>query len=227
MLNKHGCTGTFYIPCRRAGAAVLSPGEIRTIAQEHEIGGHTLDHCYLDQVTTAVARAQIVDGKCVLEDWLGRSVNGFAYPGGKHSRRVRGLVRAAAFSYARTVECFSLQTYEDPFRMPTTIQLNPYRPQQYIRNYLKRGHWRSRLSGLIAVTSRRDLRLRLTAILDLAWRRGGVFHLWGHSWELETLGLWPILDDFLKQVAERIPQEARITNLSLHHMSTANAGTQR
>lgn len=227
MLGKYGCPGTFYVPCRnRTGAAVLSPGEIRTIAQEHEIGSHTLEHCYLDRVTTATARTQITKGRRVLEDWIGQSVDGFAYPGGRHSRRIRRLVRDAAFSYARTVESFSLQLYQDPFRMPTTIQLHPHWPGAYIRNFVKWGHWRTRLAGFLAVLGRRELPSRLSAVLDLVWRRGGVLHLWGHSWEVEALGLWPILDDFLKQVTERIPQNARITNFSLQRIKASHAVTQ-
>ena len=115
-LSKHGFRGTFYLPCRnRAGLPVLSPGAIRAIAQEHEIASHTLDHCYLDRVTTATAQSQIADGRRMLEDWLGQPVHGFAYPGGRHSGQIRRLVREAAFSYARTVEGFSLQLKSGPF----------------------------------------------------------------------------------------------------------------
>jgi peptidoglycan/xylan/chitin deacetylase (PgdA/CDA1 family) len=219
MLCKYSCPGTFYVPCRnRNNDAVLSPAEVRTIAQEHEIGSHTLDHCYLDKVTMATARAQITSGRYVLEDCIGRPVKGFAYPGGRHNRRIRRLVQDAAFSYARTVECFALQLRKDPFRMPTTIQLHPHRRSAYIRNFVKWGHWHTRIHGLLAALNRRELPLRLSAILDLASRRGGVLHLWGHSWEVQALDLWPILDDFLKQVTERIPESARVTNFALQQI---------
>ena len=30
---------------------------------------------------------------------------------------------------------------------------------------------------------------------------GGVFHLWGHSWEIEQFGLWKELETLLKMLA--------------------------
>jgi hypothetical protein len=223
-LSKRGYRGTFYVPCHnRAGLPVLSPGEIRVLAQEHEIASHTLDHCYLDQVTTATARSQIADGRRMLEDWLGQPVHGFAYPGGRHNCHIRRLVRAAAFSYARTVESFSLQLNQDPFRMPTTIQLYPHRPSAYVRNFVKWGRWRTRLSGLLATVSRRDLPSRLSAVLDLVSRRGGLLHLWGHSLDVEAFNLWPILDDFLSQVTERVPSDARLTNFSSQQIKASGS----
>ncbi len=39
-----------------------------------------------------------------------------------------------------------------------------------------------------------------------------MFHLWGHSWELEKFGGWRILEAFLGYAAERVPQQRRMTN---------------
>jgi hypothetical protein len=39
-----------------------------------------------------------------------------------------------------------------------------------------------------------------------------MFHLWGHSWELEKFDGWQILEAFLSYAAERVPQRSRMTN---------------
>ncbi len=213
LLDRHGCKGTFYVPCaNRQGRSVLSVSELRDLSRAHEIGGHTLDHCYLDGVGEAEARRQIVDGKQQLEDWLGRPVPGFAYPGGKHNRQIRTAVRAAGFSYARTVECFSLQLYDDPFRMPTTAQFYRHPIAASLRNLVSRGSWFSRLPVFMTVSRGGDLNTRILRLLEFGCRNGGLLHLWGHSWEVDGLGNWRVLDAVLARVAESIPPRNRITN---------------
>ena len=46
-------------------------------------------------------------------------------------------------------------------------------------------------------------RLRRTA--EYCAERGGCFHLWGHSWELDDHNLWPELDEFLACLASLRP----------------------
>lgn len=40
-------------------------------------------------------------------------------------------------------------------------------------------------------------------MLDRLCERGGVCHVWGHSWE--------VLDGFLRYAAQRVPPEGRVT----------------
>jgi peptidoglycan-N-acetylglucosamine deacetylase len=40
-------------------------------------------------------------------------------------------------------------------------------------------------------------------------------HLWGHSWEIEAHGLWPVLDRALAAAAAATPPERRLTNHAL------------
>jgi peptidoglycan-N-acetylglucosamine deacetylase len=213
ILARHGCKGTFYVPCRnRDGRPVVSVSELCGIASSYEIGGHTLDHCFLDGVDPAEARRQIVDGKSTLEDRIGAATRGFAYPGGKHNRFLQGIVRDAGYAYGRTIECYCLAPHADPYVMPTTLQVYRHGMVALLKNYLKRGHLMSRAPVLLAALDRGDLLATLLHVLDLAITKGGVLHLWGHSWELESRGLWGTLDAFLAEVAGRIPQSDRVTN---------------
>jgi peptidoglycan/xylan/chitin deacetylase (PgdA/CDA1 family) len=219
ILNKYECGGTFYVPCtNRQGPTVLTYGELRTLGAEFEIGGHTLDHCFLTTVNEAEVKRQVVTGKVRLEETLGQQIPGFAYPGGKHNRYIRAVVRNAGFVYARTVEYFWLQPGSDPYRMPTTIQLSPHSATAYFKNFAKRGHFRSRHAAFSKSLLRRDMLPKLTGLLDLVCESGGVFHLWGHSLDIEAHGHWTLLEDFLKRVAERIPAERRIDNLSTQRL---------
>ena len=49
-------------------------------------------------------------------------------------------------------------------------------------------------------------------LLQRTLRVGGVFHLWGHSWELDQAGLWSRLDDVLKMMGDVRDQAPCLTN---------------
>jgi len=223
LLAKHGCGGTFYVPS--AVAPSLSTRELRILAQGFEIGAHTLDHRRLPELSEAEKRRQVVQGKRQLEDRLGAAVQGFAYPGGKHDAASRVIVREAGFAYARTVESFALSPRRDPFLMPTTLQIYPHRASAYLKNFLKRGNWQRRLPALRLALAAPDPMSLLARLLDLVLEHGGLFHVWGHSLDIETLGLWSALDEFLSLVAERVPRQNRIDNLSVSRRLSALAST--
>jgi peptidoglycan/xylan/chitin deacetylase (PgdA/CDA1 family) len=224
LLAKYGFQGTFYVPCRNSeGRRVMSADELRALGSAFEIGGHTLDHVRLHGLSADEARRQIRDGKQQLEDTLGGPVRGFCYPGGVHDASSRVLVRDAGFEYARTVDNFHAGPTADRFRVPTTIQLFPHSRWTYVKNFARRGAWRSRAPLVAEAMRARSLDELLVRLLDHVLGRGGVFHLWGHSWELDDNGLWPVLERFLAHASERVPPPRRLDNAAIY----ASSATQR
>ena len=213
LLDRRGFGGTFYIPCRnREGLPVMPAQDVRILASRFDIGAHTRDHVYLHAIQPAEARTQVADGRKGLEDIIGKRVSGFAYPGGFHNRTLHAMVAACGFDYARTTENFRTDTGNDRFRVPTTLQLYPHGPAVYVRNFLKHGSFSLRYDAFAAILAGNTLEKRLRASLDLALRHGGIFHLWGHSWELDRIDGWKVLDEFLSYAADRIPPHRRVTN---------------
>jgi len=213
LLARYGFPGTFYVPCRNwQGKAVLSGSRLRDLGQEFEIGGHTLEHRILTTLNASEVRRQIVDGKAELEDRLGATVKGFCYPGGRHNAFVRERVREAGFAYGRTIRNLSLQPGVDPFLMATTLQFFPHSPRTYTSNYLKSRGWVKRFPLFIKVLVSRDMSDGLRAAFDFAVRRGGIFHLWGHSWEIDDINGWRLLEEFLQYVAEHVDRTHRVDN---------------
>jgi hypothetical protein len=45
-----------------------------------------------------------------------------------------------------------------------------------------------------------------------ALKFGGVFHLWGHSWELQETGQWQRLDELLRFMSRFVSQATPLTN---------------
>ena len=213
LLAKHRMSGTFYVPRRNLeGRSVLSKTELRTLAAQFEIGGHTFDHVRLDTVPASEVDQQVQRIKLAIENEIGNPVAGFCYPGGAHDSPIRESVKRAGFSYARTISNLHTDTPSDRFQIPTTLQLYPHHRYTYLKNFVRRGHWYKRSEMFaIAITSR-GTEEALDRMLERATDLGGVFHLWGHSWEIEQLGLWSVLDRFLRDAAAVVAVKNRMSN---------------
>ncbi len=213
LLDRHGLQATFYVPIANdEGPPVMSAAHLRQLARRFEIASHTLSHRFLATLDDAAARSQVIDGKRELEDRLGAPVQGFCYPGGRYRRRHVAMVRAAGFAYARTTQNLRLDGGSQPFEMPTTLQFYPHPRSVLARNLLSQGDPMTRLPGFLAAMAGDDWLERAYRLLALAAARGGVFHLWFHTLDLERLGLWTALDCFLARAAGRVAPLARLTN---------------
>jgi peptidoglycan/xylan/chitin deacetylase (PgdA/CDA1 family) len=216
LLHKHGLNGTFFVPVKnREGFEVVSPTQMREISRHFEIGSHTFEHCYLNSLDLLQARYQVIEGKKRLEDLLGTGIAGFCYPGGKHRQRDVGIVKAAGFKYARTVMNLRFDAGDKPFEMPTTVQFYPHDSTVYLRNFATSGDWLKRHEGLRLAVHYQYWIDRLYALFDYACTRGGAFHLWGHSKEIDELNAWREMDRFLAYVSGRTAAPDRLNNEQL------------
>jgi peptidoglycan-N-acetylglucosamine deacetylase len=215
LLAKHGMAGTFFCPITNAEQRpVMSPQALRALqGPAFEIGSHTLDHRYASRTSGQDWQAQVVRGKAALEDSLGHVVQGFCYPGGELSASAKRTVIEAGFSYGRTTENFRLDCGNDPFLVPTTVQFYPHSRAVIARNWLRKGKWSLRFRMALGLGGQTQLLPRLqTALAQAQQDPTAVFHLWGHSWELEEHALWSELDRFLATVAAVVPLQQRCTN---------------
>jgi peptidoglycan/xylan/chitin deacetylase (PgdA/CDA1 family) len=210
MLAERGLPGTFYIapdniefPARDR----LGPAGLSELASRFELGGHTLTHRRLTTLTPAQAGAEIRDGKARLEDMVQRSVTSFCYPGGSYRAEHVPLVRQAGFRCARTVRRLSTGPVADPFQMRTTVQARPHPRDWPSLAALTRG----RPAAAIRCT---DWSVLAATLFDRVLASGGVFHLWGHSWEIDQFGHWDRLARVLDHIARR-PGVTYLTNAEL------------
>ena len=91
-------------------------------------------------------------------------------------------------------------------------QFYPHSRDLLGRNFISRGQWGRRIELFTVALAQGDFMSRLRGMLDHVCLRGGVFHLWGHSWEVGEFDGWRQLESFLLYAAERIPAEARLSN---------------
>ena len=127
----------------------------------------------------------------------------FCYPRGRYNLEVLGAVQRAGYRGARTTRMLCQQLSFSRYEMPTTLQAYPHDSLTYYKNLGKRRD----LPGLYKYVF--ELR-RLNSwvelgktLFDQALRDGGMWHLYGHSWEIEELGLWDDLKRVLDYVRDR------------------------
>ena len=204
LLDKYGLRGTFYVPLRHEGHAVMSNNEICYIQKKGmEIGAHTLTHPVLTKLHPTSLIKELTKGKELLEDILGKPVLSFCYPKGKFNNVVRSLVIEAGYKLARTTVSFRMERNFDPFCMPVTFQLFPHGFAVHIKHALKYLN----LKGIANWFEVLKMESNLVSLSNMAFnhvlQHGGVFHVWGHTWEIEQTGLWNLFEEILEHIANR------------------------
>ncbi len=210
MLARHGLTGTFYIP-RLAPTGTMTVSQVRDLGSAFEIGSHTMNHVFLDTASDEQARREIFDSRAWVEDTIGRPCPMFCPPGGKFTGTHIDLIRKAGYRALRSVELVSMDHPRDLgdglYLMPTTVHAFPQPPHAYLKNALKRRRL-GNLWNYIVHGRSIDWTSLGSKLLSRVVHHGGVFHLWGHSWELQETSQWERLDQVLfnmKQWSEVAP----------------------
>jgi len=209
LLTKYALNGTFYVPMK-APTGTMTAAQIRDLSGAFEIGAHTLHHAVLTSAGEQQAWDEIAGSRRWIEDTTGMACPMFCAPEGKFSRRHVEMVKRAGYLGLRSVELSSLdfpRRESGVMLLPTTIQAYPHGPLALARNAVKRMAF-GNLWRFVARGATRDWPRLASSFLRQALACGGVFHLWGHSWELQDAGQWQRLDEalrFLSEVAGRAP----------------------
>jgi hypothetical protein len=95
--------------------------------------------------------------------------------------------------------------------MPTTLQAYPHPLLAFAKNAIKRAafgsFWRFVVHGRST-----DWPALALPLLQRSLKCGGVFHLWGHSWELQQTDQWQRLDEVLRFMSWLVNQAPSLTN---------------
>lgn len=177
LLKKYKLPGIFFIPGNRE----LLDFEIRDIAaQGFEIGAHTTTHSILSDLSARDVKWEIISNKQDLENIIKKEVKAFCYPRGKYNERIKKLIAKAGFKWARTVDVLNIDRPFDPYETKTTIHAYPQRKEY------KKKYWLSVAKDMF----------------DDAKEKEGVYHLWGHSYELERYHIWDQLEELLQYISK-------------------------
>jgi peptidoglycan/xylan/chitin deacetylase (PgdA/CDA1 family) len=203
FLRSSGVRGTFYVPISYQGRP-LDHCQLRNLVSEgFEIGAHGLSHKPLWRLSPAELVQEVGPCKAILEDIIGREVRMFCYPRGRYDACVVRALQEAGYRGARTVRMLATRPTFTPFEMPTTLQIFPHPSLTYLKNVARARRLESLQTCLLQMPrlgSWLELGKRL---FDIVLENGGIWHLYGHSWEIERLGLWDDLCEILDYVGRR------------------------
>jgi peptidoglycan/xylan/chitin deacetylase (PgdA/CDA1 family) len=221
LLAKYGLPGTFYVP-RASQRPVMNDSQVRALSHTFEIGAHTLDHVTMERSTDEKARGQLSGSRQWVEEITGKCCEVFCFPGGKFKARQLRLVREAGFRAVRTVELLSIaepRLIDGLQIISTTIQAFPHPRFAYLKNAAKRLPY----SGFVPLTAAMyggDWVALAKDLLARTIERGGVFHLWGHSWEIEEQNQWRQLEEVLALLGSCKTNVKSVTNGELRARAT-------
>lgn len=211
LLDQYGIKGTFYVcPHAQHNQKLLSKNNIHTISQHHEIGAHTLRHPHLTTIGDSEAKKEIEESKLWIEKIADKECSMFCYPYGDWNHEIALLVEQAGFRGARTTEVLQFNI-KAPFSIPTTLQVSPF-PKRKIYS-----RWWHPLDpyGPLRVQFRRLHAMKIPVSAMTSWSNLAIatfnyglqtnkpiFHLWGHSYEIEKYDMWEELEIFLKHIQQ-------------------------
>lgn len=219
-----GLRATFYIPMRIDAPRLDTHQLLDLSTMGMEIGSHGLTHSVLTRSSNPWG--EMADSKDRLEQTLGRPVTSFCYPFGKFNHKTALIARESGYCLARTTQSFSIDSITDCFRMPVTLQFVPTSRILHLRHAVREGNIRGIFTWGARWHFEEDLlRLSRRAFRD-ACRCNGIFHVWGHSWEIDKLGLWSMLAELCRHIGKR-SDVSYLTNSCVLSSQQAMAGRMR
>ena len=199
LLETYKLKGTFFAVNNWIGKE-LPLEDLIHISEKHEIGAHTLSHATLTQVSTDQARKEISESRRQLEEMLGKKVTSFAYPKGQYDKIHVEMVHDAGYLCARTTKPFFTTIGENPYELGVTIWAAPHRLRD-MRGLLRLFNISpSIIANPLGIKRWNELGKR---IFDRILESGGVFHFFGHSWQVDKMKGWQKLEDLLAYISFR------------------------
>ena len=177
LLRKYELPGIFFIA---NVTNQLTEAEIRAIADDFELGGHTMSHPHdIKLLKPWEAEEDIRYNKDWLEDIGQKELEWFCYPRGRYNGETIDAVKNCGFTKARTTIVNEITLGDDMFRIPTAIHAYRHRKEYRGRDWV---HHAIQLYDLAKNT------------------QNSYYHIWGHSWEIEQQGSWSELERLLAHI---------------------------
>ena len=210
MLSGYGLRGTFYVPRDNPERPVMAPETMRSlVALGQEVGAHGLSHCDVVGLNAASLATEVAGSREWVLDATGISPACFCYPRGRFDGPAQVAVKRAGFALGRTTVSLHLDVPANPYRMPVSLQVYPHARATALKHAVRYCD----VHGLRVALNVRPWSYwsALEHLLGRMTTHGGVLHLWGHSWEIDDLGWWSVLEETFALTAG-LPGVAYLSN---------------
>lgn len=186
--EKYEIPGMFFVPTQNIeGRKVITSEEIRKYESNMiSFGGHTANHVYLTTIPFEKVENEIADNKSYLEDVLGHEIEHFCLPGGKYNKDILDV----SFKYFKTVRTTNTMCFDKSGKLVRpSFHIYPRRIKSLAGNSLIRNKSVSDFFKVLEM-SRKDYFDIIYEFLRIKAEEDSQIVFWGHSWEIEELGLW-------------------------------------
>ncbi len=183
IFNDNNLKGTFNVNSgmekqkfKNAYDERIPLSEYKKLYKGHEIACHTVLHPTIARCPKEQMVQQIIEDRRVLEETMGVTIRGLAYPNGSYSDDVVDVLKACGIRHARTVS--STHTFDMPSDFlrwnPTCHHKDPALEDLY-KEFIK---------------------VHKTQYLYM-------LYVWGHSYEFEKDDNWDIIEKFSKKIGNK------------------------
>ena len=189
ILAKKGYKAIFYIPIKNSeGLPTLNKKQILFLSKHFEIGSHTYNHVVLTDLSPKKIEKEIVIGKEALEDIIGKKVTSFCPPRGKYNQEVLDIAEKLGITDVRSARIVNFHKSVKAGLWHPNLHLYPHPLIKDLINCLK---YLDPLSFSVRLEYRKLKHLELIKVFKKAKFSP---HFWLHSWEIDKLGLWNIVN---------------------------------
>jgi len=187
LFNKYGLKGTFNLnsglmsvePSESSSKVALS--QIPEVYAGHEVAVHTVNHPFLERMTTVEIATEILEDRRTLEKYTGYVVRGMAYPFGTYNDDVIRVAKDLGIAYSRGVHShYGFGIPSKWLEMPATCH------QEYDK---------------IFDLAEKFINSKTTA--DWRGANGWLFYIWGHSFEYRTEEDWERMEKLCALLSNR------------------------
>lgn len=181
IFNRYGLKGTFHLngglfPDEgESSSSRIEKEEVASLYQGHEVACHTYTHptiarCPLEKVTE-----EILEDRKALEEFVPYPVQGFSYPNGSYTQKIKELLPFLGIEYARVVG------NSKQFQLPNDWY-----------EWMPTCHHNHQLMEL----GKQFVALDKSQYLYL-------MYVWGHSYEFDADGNWDLMEEFAQLVSSQ------------------------
>lgn len=189
LMAKYNINATFYWPSRlgqhkNTGRCNhwLTQSECKEVASKFRIGSHSATHQFMKKMSIEAICMEINESRKELQDLTGQAIDTFAYPKNSLCPMVKCFLPAAGYKDARTqVVGLLTNPFNDPYQTPCTVQI---------------GIDRIEYNNICWEMFAREMLAKAQEQPD------SVFHMFGHSHEIEEFNDWEPLEELLKLLTQ-------------------------
>jgi peptidoglycan/xylan/chitin deacetylase (PgdA/CDA1 family) len=183
LLNEYGIKGTFNVnsgleknPFKNAYDERIPLSEYKKVYKGHEVACHSVTHPTIARCPREQIVRQVIEDRRALEEVMGYTVRGLAYPNGSYSDEVVDVLKSCGIRHARTVHStFNYDLPSDFLRWNPTCRHGDAEFEDLYKDFIK-AH-KTQYNYLL--------------------------YVWGHSYEFDRDDNWNIIEKFSKKIGNK------------------------